>query len=124
MSGLGIYAIYMAVVNYLTDACEKYAASALSTASMGRNTFAAFLPLATYQLFQNLGYGWAGSLLGFIALVLSVVPCVLVWKGSQIRKRSPFMREASFAEESEDESQYGGEQDGQAAESEKSTDEP
>ncbi|KAF9889531.1 hypothetical protein FE257_007241 [Aspergillus nanangensis] len=96
VTGLGIYSIYMAVVNYLTDSYEKYAASALSAASLGRNTFGAFLPLASYQLFANLGYGWAGSLLGFIGLALSVVPVVLVIKGPAIRRRSPFMRESTF----------------------------
>ncbi|PWY72163.1 MFS general substrate transporter [Aspergillus sclerotioniger CBS 115572] len=100
--GIGIYSIYMAVVNYLTDAYEKYAASALSAASLGRNSFGAFLPLASYQLFENLGYGWAGSLLGFIGLALSIVPVVLVWKGPEIRRRSPFMREATFGTDEEE----------------------
>ncbi|PGH23494.1 hypothetical protein AJ80_02448 [Polytolypa hystricis UAMH7299] len=100
-AGVGIYSIYMAVVNYLTDAYEKYAASALSAASLGRNTFASFLPLASFAMFQNLGFGWAGSLLGFIALALSVVPCVLVLKGPEIRRRSPFMKESTFTKEEE-----------------------
>lgn len=95
-TGLGIYSIYMAVVNYLTDAYEKYAASALSVASLGRNGFGAFLPLAAPQLFSNLGYGWASSLLGFVGVALSLVPLVLVLKGPTIRHRSPFMREASW----------------------------
>ncbi|CDM30182.1 hypothetical protein DTO013E5_8553 [Penicillium roqueforti] len=95
-TGIGIYSIYMAVVNYLTDAYERYAASALSAASLGRNTFGAFLPLASPQLFSNLGYGWAGTLLGFIGIALSVVPVVLVWKGPEIRRRSKFMREAMW----------------------------
>ncbi|KAJ6006825.1 hypothetical protein N7451_004769 [Penicillium sp. IBT 35674x] len=95
-TGVAIYSIYMAVVNYLTDAYEKYAASALSAASLGRNTFGAFLPLASYELFETLGYGWAGSLLGFVGVALSVVPVVLVLKGPDIRRRSPFMRESTF----------------------------
>lgn len=95
-TGVGIYSIYMAVVNYLTDAYEKYAASALSAASLGRNSFGAFLPLASFQLFDTLGYGWAGSLLGFVGIALSVVPVVLVIKGPAIRRSSPFMREAMF----------------------------
>ncbi|KAJ5818956.1 hypothetical protein N7474_004547 [Penicillium riverlandense] len=95
-TGVGIYSIYMAVVNYLTDAYEKYAASALSAASLGRNSFGAFLPLASYELFETLGYGWAGSLLGFVGVALSVVPVVLVLKGPEIRRRSPFMRESMF----------------------------
>ncbi|OJJ84498.1 putative MFS multidrug transporter [Aspergillus glaucus CBS 516.65] len=96
-TGLGIYSIYMAVVNYLTDAYEKYAASALSAASLGRNSFGAFLPLASPQLFSNLGYGWASTLLGFIGIALSLVPVVLVLKGPEIRRRSPFMREATWS---------------------------
>ncbi|KAB8256316.1 major facilitator superfamily domain-containing protein [Aspergillus pseudonomiae] len=102
-AGIGIYSIYMAVVNYLTDAYEKYAASALSAASLGRNSFGAFLPLASPQLFSNLGFGWAGSLLGFIGIALSVVPVVLVLKGPQIRHRSPFMRESMWTSDEVDE---------------------
>jgi MFS family permease len=94
--GVGIYSIYMGVVNYLTDAYEKYAASALSAASLGRNLFGAFLPLASYQLFNTLGFGWAGSLLGFVGLALSAVPAVLLFKGQQIRSRSPFMLDSTF----------------------------
>jgi hypothetical protein len=56
--GFGICSIYVGIVNYLTDAYEKYAASALSAASLGRNSLGAFLPLASYSLFRNLGYGW------------------------------------------------------------------
>ncbi|KAH3915308.1 hypothetical protein HBI56_164600 [Parastagonospora nodorum] len=64
--GVSIYSIYMGIVNYLTDAYENYAASALSAASLGRKTFVAFLPSASYSLFQALEFGWAGSLLGFV----------------------------------------------------------
>lgn len=96
--GVGIYSIYMGVVNYLTDAYEKYAASALSAASLGRNTFGAFLPFASYSLFKNLGFGWAGSLLGFVGLALSFVPVVLLFKGQEIRARSPFMLDSTFDE--------------------------
>ena len=97
--GVGIYSIYMGVVNYLTDAYEKYAASALSAASLGRNTFGAFLPLASYQLFETLGFGWAGSLLGFVGAALSVVPIVLLFKGREIRAKSPFMLDSAFDED-------------------------
>lgn len=97
--GVGIYSIYMGVVNYLTDAYEKYAASALSAASLGRNAFGAFLPLASYSLFNTLGFGWAGTLLGFIGAALSVVPVVLLYKGREIRARSPFMLDSTFDDE-------------------------
>ncbi|RAL61083.1 hypothetical protein DID88_010424 [Monilinia fructigena] len=97
--GFGIYSIYLAVVNYLTDSYEKYNASALSAASLGRNTFGAFLPLGSPALFTNLGFHWASSLLGFVALVLSLAPVLLLVKGEEIRERSPFMKEATFSKE-------------------------
>lgn len=97
--GIGIYSIYLGVVNYLTDAYEKYAASALSAASLGRNMFGAFLPLASQPLFNTLGFGWAGSLLGFVGLAMTVIPIVLLFKGKQIRANSPFMSEATYDEE-------------------------
>ncbi|RAR09428.1 MFS multidrug transporter-like protein [Stemphylium lycopersici] len=110
--GVGIYSIYMGVVNYLTDAYEKYAASALSAASLGRNTFGAFLPFASYSLFKNLGFGWAGSLLGFVGLALSLVPVVLLVKGRQIRAKSPFMSEATFGGDDEEEEEEEEEEEG------------
>lgn len=105
--GIGIYSIYVGVVNYLTDAYEKYAASALSAASLGRNSFGAFLPLASQPLFRTLGFGWAGSLLGFIGLTLSFVPVVLLFKGPAIRASSPFMSEAAYDDVEEEKAQGG-----------------
>ncbi|KAK5801299.1 hypothetical protein VI817_003511 [Penicillium citrinum] len=101
-TGIGIFSILMAVNNFLVDAYEKYAASALSATSLGRNIISGALPLATHALFTHLGYGWAGTLLGFIGLGLSLVPVVLVLKGPAIRKRSPFMRESMFEENKTD----------------------
>lgn len=37
--------------------------------------------------------------MGFIGLVLTVAPVILVWRGEEIRRRSPFMRESRFGEE-------------------------
>ncbi len=97
--GFGIYSIYLAVVNFRADAYEKYAASALSAASVGRNVFGAFLPLATLALYRNLGFQWSGSLIGFIALALTAAPIVLLIKGEEIRARSPFMLDATYEDD-------------------------
>jgi len=104
--GVGIISIYLAVVNYMTDAFACYAASTFSTASLGRNTFDALLPLASYNLFSTLGYDWAGALLGFVGLALSAVPVVLALKRKQVRVRSSFMSDAVDAE-----SRDGGEEE-------------
>lgn len=97
--GVGIYSIYLGVVNYLTDSYEKYAASALSAASLGRNSFGAFLPLASQPLFNTLGFGWAGSLLGFVGAAMIAIPVVLLFEGRAIRASSPFMGEATYDED-------------------------
>ncbi|TIA26952.1 putative multidrug transporter [Aureobasidium pullulans] len=107
MVGFGIYSIYQAVVNYFTDAYSKYSASALSAASFGRNLFGAFLPLASPQLYSNLGYQWASTLLGLVALVLSLAPVFLLIKGKQIRAKSPFMSESAYDDEDAEERKHG-----------------
>jgi len=94
--GLGICEVYMTVVSYLANAYEKYAASALSAASLERNSFGAFLPLASQSLYSSLGFQWA---LGFIGLLLSSAPLMLLLKGPEIRRRSSFMSEASFTQD-------------------------
>ncbi|EON62309.1 hypothetical protein W97_01530 [Coniosporium apollinis CBS 100218] len=92
--GFGIFTVVAAVSNYITDAYAKYAASGLAAIAFGENIFAAFMPLASKALYTALGLQWASSVLGFLALVLSFAPVVLMVWGPQIRKRSPFMREA------------------------------
>ncbi|KAH4361361.1 hypothetical protein HBI63_213100 [Parastagonospora nodorum] len=93
----------MGIVNYLTDAYEKYTALALSAAPLGRNTFVAFLPSASYSLLQTPEFGWAGSVLGFVGLASSTGPVVLLFKGSEIHAKSPFMLDSTL---DEDEDEY------------------
>ncbi|OCL15208.1 multidrug transporter [Glonium stellatum] len=93
--GFGTFTVVSAVSNYLIDSYSKYAASALAAVAFGENVFAAFLPLASQSMYTNLGFQWASSILGFIALSLSFLPVVLIFYGKSIRERSPFMIEAS-----------------------------
>lgn len=80
-------------VNYLVDAYEIYAASALAAASCSRSLFGVVLPFAVPSMFQNLGIAWAVSVLGFITLAMSVVPFVFIKYGDKIRANSKFCRE-------------------------------
>lgn len=41
-------------------------------------------------VYRKLTYPWASSLLGFAALALAFVPYVLLWKGKDLRRRSPY----------------------------------
>lgn len=88
--GVGWMLIFIALLNYLTDAYEMFAASANAAASMSRSTVAVVLPLATTPMFDRLGIAKACSLLGGIALLFSCVPFLFIWQGEKIRANSKF----------------------------------
>ncbi|KAL8835210.1 MAG: hypothetical protein Q9170_003406 [Blastenia crenularia] len=95
--GFAVMVIITAVDMYITDAYTKYAGSAIAAVALGENLFAAWLPLAAKAMYTNLGFQWASSLLGFVALALTLAPVGLVWKGETVRRKSKFIREAASA---------------------------
>ena len=94
--GFGMFTVVSAVSSYILDCYGNYAASAVAGVAFLENVFAAFLPLATQSMYRSLGFGWASSLLGFLALGLSCIPVVLLLWGGRIRRASKFMREGGF----------------------------
>ncbi|KFA78941.1 hypothetical protein S40288_00613 [Stachybotrys chartarum IBT 40288] len=88
--GMGFVLIFMAMLNYLTDAYEIFAASANSAASLCRSAMAVVLPLATGQMFDSLGISGACSLLGGLSALMCFIPFIFIWKGPTIRARSRF----------------------------------
>ncbi|KEF62752.1 uncharacterized protein A1O9_00725 [Exophiala aquamarina CBS 119918] len=90
---IGIFVIYLAVFNYLADVYHAYASSALAAQSFMRNLMAAIFPLFTDQMFRNIGYPQASSLLGGISALLTLVPWVLLFNGEKIRARSRIARQ-------------------------------
>uniref|UniRef100_A0A0D2XEJ4 Major facilitator superfamily (MFS) profile domain-containing protein n=1 Tax=Fusarium oxysporum (strain Fo5176) TaxID=660025 RepID=A0A0D2XEJ4_FUSOF len=72
---------------YMIDAFTTYAASALAATSVIRSIVGGCLPIAGLPLYSALGYGWGNSLLGFIAIVVSIAP-LLFWRyGETLRKK-------------------------------------
>ncbi|KAL5116123.1 hypothetical protein ACEQ8H_006020 [Pleosporales sp. CAS-2024a] len=96
--GFGMFCSTAAVTTYVVDAYAKYAASAVAGIAFLENLMAAFLPLATQSMYRALGFRWASSLLGFIALPLSLIPLILWRFGTRIRARSPLMSQATYEE--------------------------
>lgn len=96
MVGFGIQIVVSAVADYVTDAYADSgkAGSAISAVAAGEDVVAGLLPLATQSMYTNLGFNWASTLLGFIALIISFAPVVFIWKGQQLRERSEFMKSA------------------------------
>ncbi|KAK2598013.1 hypothetical protein QQS21_005850 [Conoideocrella luteorostrata] len=88
--GMGYVLIFMALLNYLTDSYEIFAASANAAASCCRSVLAVVLPLATTHMFEQLGIAGACSLIGGLSALMCVIPFIFIWKGPSIRARSKF----------------------------------
>ncbi|KAF3766489.1 MFS general substrate transporter [Cryphonectria parasitica EP155] len=91
--GMGFQLIFMALLNYLTDAYEIYAASANAAASCSRSLLATVLPFAATPMFNRLGIDGACSLLGGLSCLMCVIPFVFIWKGERLRAGSRFYAE-------------------------------
>jgi multidrug resistance protein len=89
---MGIFSIYLAVFNYLAEIYEDYASSALAVQGFCRNLLGGIFPLVIPAMFRNLTFHGAGSLLGGLGVLLTLVPWVLVAFGPRIRAKSRFAR--------------------------------
>jgi MFS family permease len=102
--GMAFLLVFMALLNYLSDAYENFAASAQGIASTCRSCFGVLLPLASSRMFRTLGIPWACSLLAFLSMGMSVIPFVFIRYGDKIRANSRFcqqLKELKAAEAAE-----------------------
>ncbi|CAN8104551.1 unnamed protein product [Discula destructiva] len=97
--GMGFMLTFMALLNYLTDAYEIYAASANAAASCSRSLLATVLPFASAPMFARMGIAGACSLLGGLSCLMCVIPFVFIWKGEKLREASGFCRMLRAARE-------------------------
>lgn len=88
--GIGFLLLFQGLLNYLVDAYEIFAASASAAAATSRSLFGAVLPFAAKPMYDKLGVAWACSLLGFLSLIMCVIPFVFIRFGDEIRARSEF----------------------------------
>lgn len=98
---MGYLLIFMAMLNYMTDAYETLSASAQSAASCTRSIFGAVLPLAAKPMFNKLGVPWACSLIAFLSLIVSIIPFGFIRWGDRIRNNSKFCQELKRIKEAE-----------------------
>lgn len=78
----------MGMGNYLTDVFRQHSASAQAAAGMTRSIGAILLPLAAGPMYTGLGIHWAPSLLGFLALLMGVIPFVFIRYGEALQRNS------------------------------------
>jgi hypothetical protein len=85
-----ILLIFVAYLNYLTDTYLMYTASAMAANTICRSACGAAAPLFTRYMFNALGVGGGGSLIGGFAVLLAPIPFIFYRYGEPIRKRSKF----------------------------------
>lgn len=88
--GIGLLSIFMSTNNYLVDCFTKYAASAMAANTVLRSILGAVLPIAGHSLYNDLGYGWGTSVLGFIAVAFVPVPLLFIKYGQWLRTDPKF----------------------------------
>lgn len=92
LMGFGFFTVFQAALNYLIDTFQEVAASAVAANTFLRSMFAGSFPLFARIMFHDLGVGWAGSLLGFIAVALIPIPFLFYVFGQRIRARGKWSR--------------------------------
>jgi MFS family permease len=87
----GNLSIFVSAILYTVDTYQAAnGASAMAANGLMRYIIGAVFPLCSVQMYTALGYGWASSLLGFVAVALLPVPWVLFYWGKIIRNRSGY----------------------------------
>lgn len=84
--GLGTQMLYISVLNYITDVFCHLAASAHAGASVMRSITAVLLPLSTQSMYKQLDIHWAPSVLGFLAVLMGVIPFLFIKYGEFLLK--------------------------------------
>ena len=76
---------------YTIDCYQTYAASAMAASTILRSLLGFAFPLFAPYLYQNLGYGWGTSVLGFISIGIGIPAPVIFWLyGPKLRGLSKY----------------------------------
>jgi hypothetical protein len=86
---------------YLVETFGRYSASALAASKILQSVVGAFLPLAGLPMYDKLGYGWANSLLAFVAMAFIPLPWLLFRYGKTLRTRTVTVRRPQDARNTE-----------------------
>ena len=89
--GWGCLSIFISAITYLVDVYHSAnGASAVAANGMLRYGLGAAFPLFTLQMYDALGIHWAGSVFGFVGVLLMPMPWIFYFKGKVLRARSHY----------------------------------
>ncbi|KAI5246831.1 MFS general substrate transporter [Aureobasidium subglaciale] len=115
--GMGFLLLFMSLVNYLVDAYEVFAASAMAASACSRSLFGAVLPFAARplnlsELQRSVGPARKAcsaalnsqAMLSFLSLAMCAIPFAFIRYGDSIREKSNFcqyLKQCKMQEEQE-----------------------
>jgi hypothetical protein len=87
----GMIITFQCIQGYLVDTYGRFAASAVGAATVLRSLAGFGFPLFGPAMYEKLGYGWGGTVLAGIAVLIGWPSPFLFWKyGALLREKSPF----------------------------------
>ncbi|GAA95122.1 uncharacterized protein L969DRAFT_51653 [Mixia osmundae IAM 14324] len=89
----GAFCCFHSGTLYLADVYGEWASSALAAQGLLRNLSATSFPCFTTQMYERLGYTGASCLVCGLAVLFSIVPFALFYKGKELRARSSVARQ-------------------------------
>jgi multidrug resistance protein len=88
--GYGILCVFISSYQYIIDAYEVYAASALASVTLIRYVAAGGMVEVAIPFYKRLGVHWTLTILGCLSALLVPVPYLFYLYGVKIRKRSKY----------------------------------
>jgi MFS family permease len=92
--GIANYAIYMATIDYMIASYGPYSASATGGNGFSRDFLAGIAAMYATPMYEHIGnkykLEWPTTILGFLAILVTIPIYVFYWKGPAIRERSKF----------------------------------
>lgn len=86
--GFAMVIIYISANSYIVDSYSNFAASAIAAKTLMRSEIGASVPLWITQLFNNLGFQYAGLFLALVSCLILPIPWFFFYKGGAVRVRS------------------------------------
>ncbi|KWU46452.1 MFS general substrate transporter [Rhodotorula sp. JG-1b] len=98
MFNIGIYSIYLGTYLMISECYDRYSSSGQAAQSLLRNILGSVFPFFGIAMYDNLGFPWASSTLGFISGVMALIPWLLIYFGPRLRARSKIARSMEHQE--------------------------
>ncbi|OJJ32732.1 hypothetical protein ASPWEDRAFT_52880 [Aspergillus wentii DTO 134E9] len=88
------YGIYMATIDYMVASYGPYSASATGGNGFARDLLAGLSAMYATPMYTNIGgkfhLQWASTILGCLAILVTIPIYIFYWKGPEIRAKSKF----------------------------------